>query len=70
MDGADEATPEGTGLAGAVRPEEADLDAPSALLVRAAIHLPGFPLGAEALVDPNLPYIAGCLIAGYIVPVE
>lgn len=36
--------------------------------VRAAIHLPGLPVGAVALVDPDEPYVARCLAAGYVVP--
>ncbi len=36
------------------------------ILVRATIHLPGLPRGAEALVDINSAYIQGLLGAGWL----
>jgi hypothetical protein len=35
--------------------------------VRATINLPGLARGKEALVDPDDPYIAGCLERGRLV---
>lgn len=43
---------------------------PELLPVRAAIHLPDLPLGWEALVDPNDPYIAGLIAANLLVPLD
>lgn len=42
----------------------------AAVLVRATVNLPRLPAGTEALVDPTIPYIAGCLDKGLLVPVE
>lgn len=38
--------------------------------VRATINLPGLRLGQTAFVDPSDPYIADCLAAELIVPLE
>lgn len=40
---------------------------PAMIHVRATINLAGLPRGAEAMVDPEDPYIAGCLKGGYLV---
>lgn len=38
--------------------------------VRATINLPGLRLGQTAIVDPADPYIADCLAAELIVPLD
>lgn len=35
--------------------------------VRATINLPGLRRGETAVVDPDIPYIADCITAGYLV---
>lgn len=40
------------------------------MIVRATINLPGLRRGEEAEVDPQVPYIARCLEARYIVEIE
>lgn len=42
--------------------------APTHILARATINLPGLPVGEVALVDPTVPYVANCLAALYLVP--
>lgn len=39
------------------------------LLVRSTIHLPEIGMGAVGTVDPRIPYIAGCLERGFLVPI-
>lgn len=43
--------------------------APTELLVQATVHLPGLPVGATALVDPNDPYMATLLAGRLLVAV-
>lgn len=48
-----------------------DMETPEGLLlVRATINLPDLRVGEEALVDLTDKYVADCLAARFIVPVE
>jgi hypothetical protein len=38
--------------------------------VRATVSLPKMPVGREALVDPDVPYVAAALEKGYLVRVN
>lgn len=41
----------------------------TSLLVRSTIALPDIGMGALVYVDPRVPYIAGCIARGFLVPV-
>jgi hypothetical protein len=40
------------------------------LRVVSTINLPGLPAGTETTTDPDVPYVAGCLRAGFLIPLE
>lgn len=40
------------------------------MIVRATVNLPGLQRGKMAETDPEVPYIARCLAAGYLVEVD
>lgn len=43
---------------------------PQEILVRATVHLPDLPVGAEAYVDPRDPYMAQLLAGRLLVPAD
>lgn len=43
---------------------------PEAIAVVATINLPGLRQGETGMADPSDPYVADCLRARYVVPVD